>query len=268
MTNRLSTSRRGFTLIELLTVVAIIAILVGLISIAVVSAQEHGHATHCRNNLNQLGKLIYNYTATYGGYLPAFWHERWVGELGLVGRRWGNLEDDTYGWPGGKKLEKNDRPMPTVWNNFSPTKRYLPGNKDRFPIRSGAPLLLCKSDNSGFRCDQGCFVSYLGLAKYGWWHRGNKIAHASEPRFQYHQIQEFDNHTRRIMLMESEPGTWQFGGCGCRWHTYRHPVWILQRHFGGGNVGFFDGHVQLVKDGEKRKISYWEPDYHTVNPGW
>ncbi|MFW6108642.1 MAG: type II secretion system protein [bacterium] len=266
MREAFSTSRRGFTLIELLTVVAIIAILVGLISVAVVSAQEHGNATYCRNNLKELGTLIYDYTATYGGYLPAFWHERWVGELGLVGDKWGNLPDDLYGRHPDHPVERGDHPMTTVWNNFSPTKKWLPGNQDRFPVRSGAPLLVCKSDNSGFRCDQGCFVSYLGLAKYGWWHRGN--TKAQYPNFQYHQIQEFDNTTRRILLMESEPGTWQFGGCGCRWHTYRHPVWILQRHFGGGNVVFFDGHVQLVQDDEKRKISYWEPDYDQVNPGW
>ncbi len=78
-------ARCGFTLIELLTVISIIAILAALIMVAVVSAQESGRIAHCKNNLSQLNKLIYMYSTTYGGYLPAFWHERWVGELGLVG---------------------------------------------------------------------------------------------------------------------------------------------------------------------------------------
>ncbi len=256
-----SASRRGFTLIELLTVMAIIAILAALIMVAVISAQESGRIAHCKNNLTQLNKLIYLYTSSYGGYLPAFWHERWVGELGLVGRKWGSMPDDIY-----DGHESGDHPMPTVWCNYSPTKKWLPGNTNRFPIRTGAPVLLCKSDLSGFRSDQGCCVSYMGLAKYGWWHRGNTSA--SQPRFEYHQIQEYDNTTRRILLMESEPGTWQFGNCGCRWHTYRHPVWILERHYGGGNILFFDGHVQMVKDPEKRQIRYWEPDYDKTNPGY
>jgi len=261
-------ARRGFTLIELLTVIAIIAILAALIMVAVISAQESGRLAHCKNNMSQINKLIYMYSANYGGYLPAFWHERYVGELRLVGRQWGNLPDDNYGHPGGKALEVGDFAIPTVWCNFSPTSKYLPGGTDRFPIRSGAAVLVCKSDLSGYRCDQGCFVSYMGLAKYGWWHRGNEIQHASNPRFEYHQIQEFDNTTRRILLMESEPGTWQFGGCGCRWHTYRHPVWLLARHYGGGNILFFDGHVELIKDAERRLIRYWEPDYDQTDPGY
>ena len=252
--------RRGFTLIELLTVISIIAILAALIMVAVISAQESGRIAHCKNNLTQLSKLIYMYTNTYGGYLPAFWHERWVGELGLVGRKWGNSPDDVY-----DGSEGGDFPMPTVWCNYSPSHKWLPGGTDRMPIRTGAPVLVCKSDLSAYRCDQGCFLSYMGLAKYGWYHRGN--VSASAPRYEYHQLQEFDNATRRLMLAETEPGTWQMGGCGCRWHCYRHPVSILERHYGGGNILFFDGHVTLVKD-EKRMIRYWEPDYDQTNPGY
>ncbi len=258
--------RCGFTLIELLTVIAIIAILAALIMVAVISAQESGRCAHCKNNLKQLSKLIYMYTTNYGGYLPSFWHERWVGELRLAGPDWGNLPDDQYGRPGGKPLEGGDHPTPTVWSNQSPTHKWLPGRSNRFPIRSGAQVLVCKSDLSGYRCDQGCFCSYMGLAKYGWWHRGNTAASASQ--FEYHQIQEYDNATRRIMLMESEPGTWQMGGCGCRWHAYRHPVWILERHYGGGHILFFDGHIKLVKDPEQRKIRYWEPDYDAFTPSY
>ena len=249
----MKSSRRGFTLIELLTVIAIIAILAALIMTAVMSAQEAGRTAHCKNNMAQCNKLIYMYTTTYGGYLPSFWHGRWVGELALVGRDWGHLPHDV--------LQSGGQYLPIVYNNVSPNPY------GGFPIRSGAPFLVCKSDLSGFRCDQGNFLSYMGLAKYGWWHRGKYISTISEPVFEYHQIQEFDNASRRIMLCESEPGTWQFGGCGCRWHTYRHPVWILERHYGGGNVLFFDGHVQLVKDAEKRKIRYWEPNYDQANPG-
>ena len=231
--------RRGFTLIELLTVIGIIAILAAMIMTAVVSAQESGRTAHCKNNLAQLHKLIFLYATSYSGFLPGMWHERWVGELWLTGNKWrpGNL------------LHDNDPRVPQVWNNTSPNPL------GRVPVRSGAPFLLCKSDLSGYRCDQGAMVSYLGLAKYGWHHlRGVGIG-----SYVYHQIQEYDQASRRTLLMESEPATWQYGGCGCRWHSYSYPKWILERHYGGGNILFFDGHVEIAKGEEKRRIAYWEP---------
>ena len=197
--------RRGFTLIELLTVVAIITVLAALIMTAVFSAQESARLADCRNNLSQLHKLMLLYTTSYGNYLPALWHERWIGEMGLAGcGSWGS-------WPPGNMLHDNHPKVPMVWNNVSDSDEALP---EGFPIRSGAPFLLCKSDVSNFRTDQGCITSYLGIAKYGWWHRGGDISGTSRPFFEYHQIQEFDNTSGRIMLMEAEPGTWQTGGCG------------------------------------------------------
>jgi len=260
--------RAGFTLIELLTVVGIIVILAALTMVAVISAMESGRVANCTSNLSQLHRVILEYTDTYGGYLPAFWHERWVGEVGLVGRRWGNLPDDLYGHSPQYPLESGDRAMPTVWGNFSPSRRYLPGGEDRACIRSGSDVLICKSDTSLMRCDQGCTCSYMGLAKWGWWHRGNEILDATSNYFQYHQLQEVQDPSRSILLCESEPATWQFGNCGCRWHSYRHPRWILNRHYGGGNILHFDGRIRLAKDEQEREIIYWEPDFLTIDPGW
>ena len=91
---------------------------------------------------------------------------------------------------------------------------------------------------------------------------------APETLVVYHQIQEVENPSRGLLLAETEPGTWQYGGCGCRWHAYKHPVRILARHYGGGNILHFDGNVHLAKDPHERRIDYWEPDYMDWNPGW
>lgn len=245
---------KGFTLVELLVVVTLIIVLAGFIMTAVWAAQESGRLAHCKNNLRQLHGLIMNYTQDYGGYLPSFWHERWVGELALVGPAWGSLPDDLH------------PQVPVCWANQQSGSRLMYINEERPLMRSGAPFLLCESDLTGYRCDQGCLISYMGLAKYGWWHRGNTAASSSY--FIYVQLQEVENPGRNMLLGETEPGSWQFGSCGCRWHVYSHPDWIVERHYGGGNVLHFDGNVELAQGEEERQISYYDPDYKEIDPGW
>jgi len=311
------TSRRiGFTLVELLTVVGIICAMVALITTATLSATESGRLAGCRNNLSQIHRLVLQYCATYGGYMPSWWHERWVGELGLVGKNWGGLRDD---------LNPN---IPVVWGNYSEMaqwikdatsipeidpktgapvydpvtgkQRYVSINRN-YLIRTPSPTIICKSDAVQYRSDQGCVVSYVGLAKYGWWCRGtggggwfqNPIADAKEPNgvrwswppywqgsgyygpfgsdnshFEYHQMTEFEDTSRRVLLCETDPATWQYepGSCGCRWYTYSHPQDIQKRHYDGGNVLFMDGHIELVRDPPKLKLKYWEPGYDTISP--
>jgi len=274
------TSRRGFTLVEMLAVISIILILAAFVMVGVFSAQEAGRLANCKSNLRQIHGLMLIYTQDYGGYLPAMWHERWVGEMELVGYKWGDKVDD-IGYP---KVLNKDKPsaspppglndpdaawkvniMPACYNNGSPTTSWT-GNNEYRPIdRTGAPFILCRSDLTGFKCDQGCFVSYCGLKKYGWWHRintniGGNIEKADNSSFYYTKYQEVADPSRGIMLAETEPGTWQFANCGCRWRSFSDPEVIVKRHFDGGNILHFDGHVHLAKTERERQIVYWEGD--------
>jgi prepilin-type N-terminal cleavage/methylation domain-containing protein len=64
------TGKQGFTLIELLIVIAIIAILAGILLPAFASARERARMTTCMNNLRQLGLAFEMYSADFYEKFP------------------------------------------------------------------------------------------------------------------------------------------------------------------------------------------------------
>jgi prepilin-type N-terminal cleavage/methylation domain-containing protein/prepilin-type processing-associated H-X9-DG protein len=61
---------RAFTLIELLIVIAVIALLIGLLLPALAAARESGRAVKCASNLRQWGVAVNAYAAESKGFLP------------------------------------------------------------------------------------------------------------------------------------------------------------------------------------------------------
>jgi prepilin-type N-terminal cleavage/methylation domain-containing protein len=73
-------ARRGFTLVELLIVIAIIAMLVGLLLPAVQSARESARRTQCGNNIKQLALGAQQHVQSQGFFPSGGWGYDWTGD--------------------------------------------------------------------------------------------------------------------------------------------------------------------------------------------
>jgi prepilin-type N-terminal cleavage/methylation domain-containing protein/prepilin-type processing-associated H-X9-DG protein len=218
----------GFTLIELLVVIAILAILAAILFPVFAQAREKARATVCVSNLRQLTMAIHQYMQDWEGGLPEFQQEGTTPEEYLSFRWYGHLA------PYLKNREILHCPSDSISNarravqNSLPYKNWV--DRPELPRLSyGYNWWLQQSqettvvvpaetvlvgDCAGFQCyDARHSIAGLDISCYA-----------------------FANGTlalEKYGVLTGQPGQ--------------------ERHGGGSNVAFFDGHVKFMPAGQFRK---------------
>ncbi len=86
---------RGFTLVELLVVVAIIAVLAGLLFPVFAGARARAYQSACVSNLRQLGHAFAQYLDTWDGTFPNSWQDH-ASPYGELTHSWWDQQIDSF----------------------------------------------------------------------------------------------------------------------------------------------------------------------------
>lgn len=215
-----------FTLVELLIVIALIAILTGLLLPSLQKAKNLTREIVCKNNLKQLGGCTFLYSSDYAGYLPnayMAWGHQWPVKLldYLGGGTWGY----STGWS----------------SSVSPKSRSLfecPSGMDSLYYYTETPLSM-PGPNYGYNMRIGLYGGgyYPGAENY----RPRKIESIKAP-------------SQAFLISDV------IGGYSTGIVSYRTIGWVNQfqsRHNRAVNILFADNHILRVDALPTSDTAFW-----------
>ncbi len=271
-----------FTLIELLIVIAIIAILAGMLLPALGQVREMGRKAVCISNNKQIMTMFGNYTNNYNGYIPPNWHyvKNWylggsknheesssiVGgmylmmkEAGLVknfflinGYQWNSIDNPKFIWCPSVKYRDNNNP-PWAGNPYD-AKYWCLGGLNRcymsYDSFCGGYAMAIRSTRGTYGLG-GQMTYYSGYATDG-------VMDSSRVSGALYMT-KVKRPSRKAYLSEmismgyggsSIPGA---GGSSTSTDAAKMKDYISGRHNGSVVLGYLDGHVSAIASKELAK---------------
>lgn len=286
--------KRAFTLIELLVVITIIAILAAILFPVFAQAREKARQTSCLSNEKQLGLAARMYMEDNDGALYHH-HEGWVLDDGT---QLDTLPDTTDGCVGGGQGNSNaEKPWAIFFQPYMKSRQLLFCPSDPEPrsrnqattiqdYNGGITILgeECSTSPNGEQCvaeaEHTAMWSYLlnsvfthkscRYAKEGalsGFATDAVVASLQEPNlimFSERNSTALDaaDNTDFGYVPQDDYDTWAGEAALVRWGTgkYANQGWIkYDRHTGGANYVFADGHVKFLRWGGARLYQY--PDH-------
>jgi prepilin-type processing-associated H-X9-DG protein len=230
-------NRRGLTMVELVVIVAVVAAWAAMLVPSVMKVRRSSDAVQCAARLKQLGTLTADYAAAHGGRLP-----------GISVDESGNGDTDAIKLLSSVPEAGGLMFCPAVSEVATgiPSSRLLrPGEGDRETAWSGewAPWVAGRSGTYGWN------MSASGLKVAGIKDRGTVPIYADSARpagrLGIGMAGMERNPLEGLSLDEA-----QYVLCG---------GFAVNRHNGGINALFADGHVEAVPLGNLPAMSWW-PD--------
>lgn len=225
LVNSRTSRKRGFTLVEILVVITVVALLSALLLSAFSSVRARSHTASCASNLKQLGVALQLYTADNRGFFPP----------GLVSPI-GNLG---CGWAEG------------IYPYLKSTKVFQCPSYPNGEYRLGCPPS-DESDGIGY------------LERRDWDGSYDLINLRSRGRFNEVRLRRPSS---TVVLMDGT-GTWPFydirignsAGQTMPEEELLDFSRLGDRHNGGANLCFADGHVKWLSFEQMRDKNLWRPD--------
>ena len=233
---RRSVGRRGrlsFTLIELLVVIAIISMLISILTPSLSRARQQAKSTVCMATLNEMMKVVVAYGNDYDFALPPMRYEA-LPEDSTPGD-----EEVYHGWAEALYQSMYGDDDYSYDDNF-PVMRNLYGRSPFWVCKENGQL----SDTTGHYRVYGLTWSQGSLDAVD--HRLPLIIDANPEVIDPNDLLHADIPTVHIAGLEGE-------------------AYIDERHYGGANYSFRDGHVERSMTLKERLAEDWDLDPETEN---
>jgi prepilin-type N-terminal cleavage/methylation domain-containing protein/prepilin-type processing-associated H-X9-DG protein len=206
------TYKSGFTLIELLVVIAIIAILASILFPVFARARENARRSSCQSNLKQIGLGWMQYAQDYDETMPS-----------AVDGNPGASYPPNSGW-----MYYNVFPANTQAKAFRPELGSL------YPYVKSTQIFACASDSQG-QTSGNSYAANACVFQVG--------TNSSRPG---KSLAAFEETTKWFLLGEEIPSNNPQGSTDDGYMIVSNS--FTDRHLGGTNLLFLDGHVKWYRN--------------------